>query len=153
LFSYFYLHRTIPFQLQTMQRRILSPRRASIVQCIGERALTGHMPALEAHLHADYVVELWNKPCYSGCFTDHIVRYTFEKETYQQVRECMQRFETCRYCTFGHICFNNVSVPKTSGEVPMYVAREDRHSLISQWLRDDSGITCSCQHVASLEYN
>jgi hypothetical protein len=50
-------------------------------------------------------------------------------------------------------CFNKVSVPKTSGEVPTYVAKEDRHSLISQWLRDDLGIICRFPHVASLEYN
>jgi hypothetical protein len=152
LFSYFYLHRTFPFQLQTMQR-LRGHRRASNIQCIGERALTRHMPAMEANLHGDYLVVLWNKPCYNWCFTDHIVRYTFDKETYRQVRECMQRYETRRYCTFGHVCFNNVSVTTTSGEAPTYVAKEDRHTPISQWVRNDSGITCSCPHVASLQYN
>jgi hypothetical protein len=81
------------------------------------------MPAMEAHINEEYVVVIWNKQGYNGRFTDHIVRYTFDEEIYRQERECMQRFVKGRYCTFGHLCVNNVSVLKTCGEVPTYAAK------------------------------
>jgi hypothetical protein len=75
---------------------------------------------MEAHLHADHVVVLWSIPYVAGCLTDYIVRNTIDTETYRQVRECMQRFDKCRYCTYGHLCVNNVLIP-TSVEGPTYV--------------------------------
>jgi hypothetical protein len=66
--------------------RLRSHGRASIVQLLGQPAVTGLMPAMEAHLHTDYVVVLWkiDRPDDDeGCFTDYIVRYTFDNETYR----------------------------------------------------------------------
>jgi hypothetical protein len=134
--------------------RLCSHRRASVVRLLGQRALTWRLPAKEAHLYADYVAVLWNRPHDAGCFTDYILRHTFDKETYRQLRECMQRFDTGRYCTFGHICVNNVRIPTTkSGEGLTYVHKKDRYFLNPQWMRDYSGITCHCPQVTSSNYD
>jgi hypothetical protein len=122
LFSYFYLHRIIPFQLQTMQRRLRSHRGASIVQCIEEHALTGTCRQWRhTYTRSTYSCSGRNRVM-TG--VSQIIWYDIRliNKRYQQVREYMQRFETRTYCTFGHICFNNVSVPMTSGAAPTYLA-------------------------------
>jgi hypothetical protein len=151
---YIYIY-TAPslFHLQ-MERRLRSHSRASIVQFLEQRAVTGRMPAMEAHLHSYYVVVLWKIEKHDvdeRCFTDYIVRCTSDNETYRQLRECMQRFDQGRHCTFGHHCANNVSA-HTSGEDPTYVPKKDRHSLKSQWVRDASAVTCPCPEVTSSRY-
>jgi hypothetical protein len=136
-----------------MEPRLRSRGRASIVRLLGERAITGRMPAMEAHLHTDYAVVLWKidgKHVDDGCFTDYIVRYTFDNETYRQLRECMQCFDESRHCTFSHRCVN-ISV-HTSREDPTYLPKKDRHSLNSQWVRDASAVTCRCPEVTSSRY-
>jgi hypothetical protein len=68
-------------------RRLRSHGGASIIRLLAERAVTGRMPAMEAHLHTDYVVVLWKidgTHVDEGCFTDYILRYTFDIETYRQ---------------------------------------------------------------------
>jgi hypothetical protein len=167
LFHSLQLQRTFPFsRLQTVpptwtngeqkkMERLRSHRRAYIVQLVDQRDFTGRMLTMEAHLHTDYVVVLWKikKPNVDeGCLRDYIVRYTFDNETYRQVRECMQRFDKGRYCTFGHHCVNNISV-YTSGENPTYVSKQDTYSLNLQWVRDTSFITCHCPEVISSRYH
>jgi hypothetical protein len=64
----------------TTKQRLRSQRRASIVHSIIRPSDTGHMPPPEAHLHADYLVVLLNRLRVAGCFTDFIVRNTFDKK-------------------------------------------------------------------------
>jgi hypothetical protein len=135
-----------------MERRLRSHGRASIVQFLGQRALTGRMPAMETHLHADYVVVVLDRPHPNGCCAYCIVRHPVDTETYVQLRGSMQRFYKCCYCTVSHLSFNNARI-HTSGEGPTLPPKNDRYSLASQLVRDESVITCHCPEVASQEYH
>jgi hypothetical protein len=121
----------------------------SIVQNVLNRSVTGHMPPVVAHVHADTTILLWKRNHIAGCFQHCIVRYTVDEETYLQLRKCMQCFGKPNICAFGHTCVNNCYAQ--SGECHTYVEnKKDRHSLQKQWVRDDSGLTCRCPVISSL---
>jgi hypothetical protein len=138
--------------LQMERQRLTSHCGASIVRLLGQRALTGRMPAMEAHLHDDYVVVLWERPHPTGCCAHCIVRHTVERDTYLQVRECMRRFDNGAPCTFRHICLNNVRKPTPSVEGTTCLPKQVRHSLFPQWVRGHSSSTCHCPQVHSSTY-
>jgi hypothetical protein len=131
------------------RQRLRSHEGASIVRLLGQRAITGRMPAMEAHVHSDYVAVLWNRPSAAGCFDDCIVRHTIDTETYHQVRDCMRRCDSGAPCAFNQLCFNNVHNPSASAEDTTYLPKRERHSLHPQWVRNLSGSTCHCPQVTS----
>jgi hypothetical protein len=135
--------------------RLHSHRRASIVQLLGHRALTGRRPTMEAHLHADYVFVLWNKSHATGCFTDCVVRQTVDIETYRQVTDCMRRFDMGAYCSFGNLCTKQPSHTDDGVDWKGHsvcAEKDSNYLLIPHRERDLSGITCHCPHVASYKY-
>jgi hypothetical protein len=139
--------------LQMERRRLRSHGGASIVRLLGQRALTGRMPSMEAHVHSDYVAVLWKRPRAAGCFEDCIVRHTIDNETYLQLRDSMRLFDSGAPCTFRHICLNNVRKSPANAEGTTYLPKQERHSLLPQWVRDHSESTCHCPQVASSTYD
>jgi hypothetical protein len=86
LLYYLHLHRTFPFffsitdhATKMERRRLRSHRRASIVQLVGQRAVTGRIPAMEAHLHADYAVVLRNTSHVERCFRLYSATHVWQR--------------------------------------------------------------------------
>jgi hypothetical protein len=105
--------------------------RSSLVPDLIDRSVTGRMPPVETHIHADSVfLALWNKKNFKGCFQNYIVRSTIDRETTVQLGRCMKCFGRPKFCKFGQVFINNCYIKRHAFKQKQY-----EHFLHSQSAR------------------